>query len=126
MKRIKTLHPPAYIDGVMQIYDIVDVPDPDSPDAPIRKIKNRVIGNVPFRMISLYDRTRLTFEQAGIEINYKIAVPRWDGITSNCICVIDSEQYKVYNVTQTETRDGFEETEITLINPEVQYEEATE
>ena len=29
---------------------------------------------------------------------------------------------KVYNVAQTTTRDGYPETEVTLITPEVQYE----
>lgn len=115
-------HPPAYIDGAFSLYDLVDIPDEDNPDAPIRKIRARVMGTIPFRDLSVYDRTRLTFQQAGVEITHKLAIPRWDGINTLCVCLIDGVQYKVYNVAQTMTRDGFPETEITLITPEVCYE----
>lgn len=119
-KRIQ--HPPAYVDGVFLLFDLVDIPDEDNPDAPIRKIRARAMDPIPFRDLSVYDRTRLTFQQAGVEITHKLAIPRWDGISTLCVCLINGEQYKVYNVANTTTRDGYPETEVTLITPEVQYE----
>ena len=115
-------HPPAYIDGVMSVYDLVDVADPDNPDSPIRMIKARNIGPIPYRDKSIYDRTRLIFEQAGVEITHKLAIKRWDGISTKCVCLIDNKQYKVYNIAQVETRDGYLETEVTLVTPDFQYE----
>ena len=121
MKKRKQ-HPPAYIDGFFVLYDLTDVQDPDNPDAPIRKMRRRDIDNIWFRDLAVYDRTRLVFEQAGKELTHKIAIPQWDGISTSCVCVIDDCQYKVYNAAQVETRDGYPETEITLITPEMTYE----
>ena len=121
----KLQHPPAYVDGVMTVYDLVDVADPDNPDSPLRMIQARDIGPVPFRDKAVYDRTRLIFEQADVEITHKLAIRRWSDISTKCVCIIDGEQYKVYNVAQVETTDGYLETEVTLVTPEVQYEVAT-
>lgn len=118
-------HPPAYVDGVMTVYDLVDVADPDNPDSPLRMIQARDIDPVPFRDKAVYDRTRLIFEQAGVEVTHKLAISRWDGISTKCVCIIDGEQYKVYNVAQVETKDGYLETEVTLVTPEMQYEVRT-
>ena len=63
-------------------------------------------------------------QQAGKEITHKLAIPRWDGITTANVVTIGGAQYKVYNVAQVETRDGYPETEITLITPEMIYEVA--
>ena len=106
----------------MTVYDLVDVADPDNPDSPLRKIQARDIDPVPFRDKAVYDRTRLIFEQAGVEVTHKLAIRRWDGISTKCVCIIDGEQYKVYNVAQVETKDGYLETEVTLVTPEMQYE----
>ena len=123
MKKQKS-HPPAYVDGSFLLYDLVDTTEPDAPDAPIRKIKPRAIGEIYFRDLAVYDRTRLVFEQAGKEITHKLAIPRWDGITTANVVTIGGTQYKVYNVAQVETRDGYPETEVTLITPEMIYEVA--
>ena len=119
-KRIQ--HPPAYVDGYFNLFDLVDVQDPDNPDAPIRKIRERSVGDIWFRDLAVYDRTRLVFEQAGKEVTHKLAIPRWDGIDTSCVCMIGNRQYKVYNAAPTETRDGYRETELTLITPEMTYE----
>ena len=123
MKKHKQ-HPPAYVDGFFELYDLVDIPDLDNPDAPIRKIKRRGVGEIWYRDLAVYDRTRLIFEQAGKELTHKIAIQRWGGVSTSCVCMIDGSQYKVYNAAQTETRDGYLETEITLITPGMTYEVA--
>lgn len=115
---------PTYNDGCFILYDLVDVADPASPDFPVRMIQARDIGPIGYRELAIYDRTRLTFEQADTVLTKKIAIPRWEGISSSCVCVIDGIQHKVFNCAQVISKQGYPETELTLIKPEVQYEVA--
>lgn len=110
---------PEYTDGCFELYDIVD-------SAGERKIRERGIGEVWFRDIAVYDRTRITFEQADKEVTMKIRIPKWDGISSDCVCVINGVQHKVYNKADVLSSQGYMETELTLINPSMDYEVATE
>ena len=112
---------PVYNSGCFELYDIVDVPDPDNPDFPDRMIKSRYLHPIGYRELAVYDRTRLTFEQADTEITMKIAIPRWKGIDSNCVCMIDGVQHKVFNCAQVISRQGYPETELTLESPGLQY-----
>lgn len=116
---------PTYIDGCFRIFDIVDRRDENNPDFPIKCIKERDIGPVWFRQMSIFDRTRITFEQADIQLTMKIRIPRWDGISPMCVCLIDDKQLKVYNTTPVISKQGYPETEITLVNPPTEYEVTT-
>lgn len=120
--RVSQTQVPTYTDGKLSLYDLVDVPDQDNPDSPWRVLRGRGIGDIFFRDIGVYDRTRLTFDQAGMEITYKLRIPRWDGITSNCACSVSGKVYKVFNVAQVFNRDGYPETELTLVTPPTAYE----
>lgn len=113
---------PTYNDGCFTLYDIVSVPDEDSPDFPVMKIRATDIDPIGYRELAIYDKTRLTFEQTDTELTKKIAIPRWEGINSSCVCVIDGEQHKVYNCAQVISKQGYPETELTLVSPEVIYE----
>ena len=106
---------PEYIDGCFYLYDIVD-------DGGERKITPRRCGEIWFREMSIYDRTRVTFEQADMEVTMKIRIPKWNGISSNCVCIIDGAQHKVYNKANVLSAQGYEETELTLISPPMDYE----
>lgn len=113
---------PTYNDGCFTLYDIVSVPDENAPDFPERKIQARNIGPIGYRELAIYDRTRLTFEQADTELTKKVAIPQWDGITSDCVCIINGVQHKVFNAAHVISIQGYPETELTLVSPEVQYE----
>ena len=117
----KTQTMPKYIDGCFELYDIDDVTEEGS-DFPVRKIKKRNIAAVGFRIESIFDQTRLAFEQAGKDVTMKIRIPKWDGISSSCVCVIDGVQHKVFNKTDVLSKQGFPETELTLETPEQVYE----
>ena len=110
---------PEYTDGCFELYDIVD-------RGGERKIKARDMKPVWFRDIAVYDRTRITFEQADKEVTMKIRIPRWNGISSSCVCVIDGVQHKVYNKADVLSNQGYMETELTLVNPAMDYEVVTE
>lgn len=113
---------PAYNDGCFTLYDIVDVASVDAPDFPEKKISLREIGQIGFRELAIYDRTRLTFEQADEELTMKVAIPRWDGIDSSCVCMIGGVQHKVFNCAHVISKQGYPETELTLVKPEAAYE----
>ena len=110
---------PEYTDGCFELYDIVDSDG-------VRKIRARNMRPVWFRDIAVYDRTRITFEQADKEVTMKIRIPRWNGISSSCVCVIDGVQHKVYNKADVLSSQGYMETELTLVNPSMDYEVVTE
>ena len=109
---------PEYTDGCFELYDIVDREGE-------RKIKARDIRPVWYRDIAVYDRTRITFEQADKEVTMKIRIPKWDGISSDCVCVINGQQHKVYNKADVLSNQGYPETELTLVNPTMDYEVTT-
>lgn len=110
---------PEYTDGCFELYDIVDRDGE-------RKIKARNMRPVWYRDIAVYDRTRITFEQADKEVTMKIRIPKWNGISSDCVCVIDGRQHKVYNKADVLSSQGYTETELTLVNPTMDYEVVTE
>lgn len=106
---------PEYTDGYFILYDITDQDGE-------RKIKERGIGPIWYREIAIYDRTRLTFEQADTELTHKIRIPKWDGISSACVCMINGNQNKVQNKTDIISKQGYPETELTLVNPSMDFE----
>ena len=110
---------PEYTDGCFFLYDITDRDGE-------RVIVRRPIGPVWFRDSGVYDRTRVTFEQADMEVTMKIRIPKWDGINSNCVCMISGNQHKVFNKADVLSKQGYPETELTLINPPMDYAEVTE
>lgn len=110
---------PEYTDGCFELYDIVDRDGE-------RKILARSMKPVWFRDIAVYDRTRITFEQADKEVTMKIRIPKWNGISSSCVCVINGVQHKVFNKADVLSSQGYMETELTLVNPVMDYEVVTE
>ena len=121
MNRGKQAVMPAYTDGCFALYDITD--GTHGYDHGIRARAG--YGEVWYRELAVYDRTRLTFEQADMEISMKICIPKWNGINSSCVCVIGGTQYKVYNRADVISRQGYPETELTLIRPPMDYEVVT-
>ena len=116
LNKLATL--PEYTDGCFKLYDIVD-------NDGERMIRERDISEVWYRDIGVYDRTRITFEQADKEVTMKIRIPKWSGIDSNCVCLIDGVQHKVYNKADVISSQGYMETELTLVNPTMDYEVTT-
>ena len=117
---------PEYTDGYFTLYDIVDVTEESAPDFPIKKIQERKFGGesapIWFRQLAVYDRTRAVLEQTVKEVTMKIRIPLFKEISSNCVCVIDGVQHKVFNKADVLSRQNIPETELTLIAPEQTYE----
>lgn len=113
----------SYTDGYIEVYDIEDQASGDFPE---RRIRKRDMDQIWFRQLAVYDRTRITFEQADKAITRKIAIPQWwDGISSDCVVKLNGTgaQEKVFNAAKVYNAAGLPETELTLVNPEMPYEE---
>lgn len=106
---------PEYTDGCLQLYDISE---DTTQDFPKENIVKRSMSPIWFREISVFDRLRYEFEQSQKEITMKIRIPQYKEIDSRCVCIINGKQHLVYNAAHVRDKNGFPETELTLIRPE--------
>lgn len=105
---------PEYTDGALKVYRIKNDTSKDYPEEYLEDIEMEIW----FREISVFDKVKYEFDQGGKEITMKIRIPRFKGIDSKCICLIEGVQHLVYNATHVKDKSGFWETELTLIRPE--------
>lgn len=115
---------PVYLDGVLIPAEIVEVTPDDAPDFPQKKLKAGTM-KIWYRLMTMYDRTRLTFEQMDKEVQMKVRIPYWPGIAAGDVVLVDDEQLSVYNAAVAWTKSGIRETELTLIKPQTLYEVIT-
>lgn len=106
------IHPPTYEDGIFELY-VVKNKGSDYP----KEVLEPQNMSICYREISVFDRTRYELGQGGIEVTMKIRIPQYKKINSRCVCVIDGEQHMVYNAAHVVDKNGFRETELTLIKP---------
>ena len=104
---------PVYNSGVLRVCEIVS---DNTTDYPVEKLQDTGM-QLGYREISVFDRTRFEFQQANKEITTKIVIPQYKSINSRCVVIINGEQHEVYNATDIVNKNGFLETEITLIKP---------
>lgn len=101
---------PTYLDGYFDLYKIVDNDDV----FPIDKLKLEV-EMVPFKMISISDRLRLEADQRNVELSYKLRLPEYKTLDTMHMIKINDEFHRVYNVYHFTNKDGYNETDVTLI-----------
>lgn len=112
------MHLPEYTDGVLHLYRIKNDTSSDYP----KEILEDTELDIWYREISVFDRLRYEFDQGGKEITTKIRIPQYKKIDSRCVCLIDERQHLVYNAAHITSKEGFPETEITLVRPEKELE----
>ena len=91
-------------------------------NTPCEEKLERIGLKVWYRELSVYDTTRAKLSADSVEVTMKLAIPRFKGVDSKCVCIIDGEQHEVYNVAHTTTKDGFRESELTLKTPAYERE----
>ena len=101
---------PEYTDGVFKLYQIEE---DNSGDFPVETLRGTGM-KIWYRELSVYDTTRAKLSADSVEVTMKISIPRYKGINSKSVCVIDGVQHEVYNVAHVISKDGFPETELTL------------
>lgn len=109
---------PEYTDGYFWLYR---KKTDESQDYPMEYLEDENM-KIWYSEISVFDRVRYEMQQGGIEVTMKIRIPRYKGISSKCICMIHGTQHEVYNAAHIINKNGFPETELTLIRPERQVE----
>lgn len=114
----RVIQPPTYTDGRLRLYKIVA---DEENDFPVERLKDKKI-NIWYSELSVYDHMRYQMNQAGIEVTMKIRIPKTKEINSKCVCKIEGEMHRVYNVTHVKNKNGFPETEITLTKWEKEME----
>ena len=98
------------------------------------RIKNEMAGDYPVETLKKQDYTSVTEKFPYLtscdmnlireekKITAKIRIPQYKKIDSRCVCLIDGEQHLVYNAAHITSKEGFPETELTLIRPEREIE----
>ncbi len=108
------IQPPEYADGAFRLYKIKTDTSKDYPEKYLEDTKIVIW----YREISVFDRVRYEFDQGGKEVTLKIRIPMFRGIDSQCVCLIGKTKHQVYNATHVKDKNGFLETELTLVRPE--------
>ena len=112
MKQMRRM--PEYTDGVLTVYKITEQRIGDFP----QKVLVKTDLDIWYREISVFDRTKYDFEQGGKEVTMKLRIPRYKGICSNHACMIEGMIHQIYNAAHVDDKNGFPETELTLIRPD--------
>lgn len=105
---------PAYVSGVMDLYKAVQ---DTTQDFPLEKLEDQEM-RVWYNEIAIFDRLRFAMEEAGKEVTMKVRIPQFRTIDSHWYCKIDGHFHRVFNAAHIINKDGFPETELTLIRPE--------
>lgn len=109
---------PEYVDGRFELYKIVNEKTGDF-NSPVIQNEKMTIW---YREIAVFDRTRIELQQHDKEVTMKVRIPQYKGISSDNVCIIDGVQHKVFNAAHLISKEGYPETELTLINPVSKYE----
>lgn len=109
---------PEYTDGC---FELCRIKNDNTSDFPV-EILEKTGMCICYREISVFDRLRYEFDQGGKEITAKIRIPQYKKIDSKCVCLIEGKQHLVYNAAHITNKEGFPETELTLVRPEREIE----
>ena len=104
---------PTYLDGYFDWYELIDN-DGLYPEDRVRlKVKN-----FPFELLSFTDRIKFEADQRDIEITHKIRTSQNQEFTSMSLLKIADNWHKVYNTYHFFNKDGYAQSDITLIRYE--------
>ena len=101
---------PTYLDGYFDVYKIIDNDDLFPKD----KAK-LVVEMFPYELLSFYDRTMFEADQRNIELTHKLRISQYKELDSMHLVKIGNEWHRVYNTIHFLNKDGYPQTDITLI-----------
>lgn len=110
---------PNYIDGKFRIFEIRQ-----TEDVRHEEYLHDTTDEIWFEELSISDRLRFEAEEREKKITYKLRIPQTKTITSLHVLKIGQEYHKVYNAYHFTNKDGFKQTDLTLLEyPRVRLEE---
>lgn len=105
---------PRYNDGLLKLFQCRNKTDTDYPEEYLHDCAMQIA----FREEAVFDRLRNDLQQSGKQVTMKVLIPRYKKIDSTYYAEIDSVMHRIYNAAHVVSKDGFPETELTLITPE--------
>ena len=108
--KLNTSTVPTYFDGYFDVYKIID----DDGVYPVDKVK-LIVEMFPFELLSFYDRTKFEADARGIELTHKLRIDQFKELNSLHLLKINDEWHKVYNVIHFRNKEGYAQTDITLV-----------
>lgn len=105
---------PEYTDGYFNLFYVQEDQESDFPEKYLKDAGMKIW----FRELSVYDRIRFALNEQGKEVTMKIAIPQFKEIDSNCVVQIAGKFHDIETAAHIRNRDGFQETELTLIRPQ--------
>jgi hypothetical protein len=109
---------PTYNDGKFRLFEIKQTKD----TFPVEYLHDtgKVIW---FEELSISDRLRFEAEERKKNITYKIRIPQIKSIDSLCVVKIGNVYHKIYNAYHFTNKEGFKQTDLTLVEyPRVKLE----
>lgn len=109
---------PTYNDGKFRLFEIKQTTD----TFPVEYLHDtgKVIW---FEELSISDRLRFEAEERKKNITYKIRIPQIKSIDSLCVVKIGNVYHKIYNAYHFTNKEGFKQTDLTLVEyPRVKLE----
>lgn len=109
---------PTYNDGKFRLFEIKQTTD----TFPVEYLHDtgKVIW---FEELSISDRLRFEAEERKKNITYKIRIPQIKSIDSLCAVKIGNVYHKIYNAYHFTNKEGFKQTDLTLVEyPRVKLE----
>lgn len=102
---------PMYNDGIIHIYKIKETDDVQS-----SKYLEDTKIDLWYEELSISDRLRSQLNASNVDIQMKIRIPQYKKLDSMCVVKISNDFYKVYNVYHFADKDGFLQSDVTLVN----------
>lgn len=116
-RRLVTFDLPVYLDGAFKYFERSEPSD----DYPKPQAKDSKFGDIWYREVEVYDRSRMEFQQNGIEVTIKLAIQFDQRIKSGNYIRIDGVLHDIYNVSHPYNGE-IRETEITCTEPKIHLE----
>lgn len=102
---------PMFNDGIIHIYQIKETDDVQS-----SKHLEDTKMFLWFEELSISDRLRSQLNSSNVDIQMKIRIPQYKKLSSMSVVKIDEDYFKVYNAYHFTDKDGYQMTDVTLVN----------
>ena len=101
---------PTYNDGKFRLFEIKQTDEP----FPVEYIKDTK-KDFWFEELSISDKLKFEAEERKKNISYKLRIPQTKEITSLNVVRIGDTYHKVYNAYHFTNKDGYKQTDLTLV-----------
>ena len=102
---------PMYNDGIIHIFKIKE-----NDDIHASKYLEDTNIDLWYEELAISDRLRSQLNSSNVDIQMKIRIPQYKKLDSMSVVKINEDYYKVYNCYHFADKDGYLQTDVTLVN----------